>query len=154
MRSDSAYNVPEYYYCCYELYCSMCNRYTFLSAFTVLALAGCTDWKGAAVQAVENAEAPSAQSQQFGLAAVLKPDPYRSVMYLGDSDHNFVHILNASDMAIIESLYVGGQPKALTVTDGGRYLKVELSDVAHYAIVDLEKRSVVTLRQSRSIAGR
>lgn len=132
----------------------MRKRSTLIIALMASFLAGCADWKGAAVQAVENAEAPSAESQQFGLAAVLKPDPYRSVMYLGDSDHNFVHILDASTMAIQESLYVGGQPIALTVTDGGRYLKVELDRVEHYAIIDLEKRVVVTMRQSQSVAGR
>lgn len=130
----------------------MRKRSTFLIAFLAFSLAGCADWKGAAVQAVENSEAPNAESQQFGLAAVLKPDPYRSVMYLGDSDHNFVHILDANSMAILESLYVGGQPDVLTVTDGGRYLKVELIDVEHYAIIDLEKRSVITMRQSESVA--
>ncbi|MFT7127760.1 MAG: hypothetical protein ACI9HX_001439 [Pseudoalteromonas tetraodonis] len=132
----------------------MIKLHTTLTAFIAFSLAGCTDWKGAAVQAVENAEAPSAKSQQFGLAAVLKPDPYRSVMYLGDSDHNFVHILDVSTMAIQESLYVGGQPVALTVTDGGRYLKVELAGIEQYAIIDLEKRSVITMRQSQSVAGR
>lgn len=119
-----------------------------------ISLVGCADWKGAAVQAVENAEAPSAESQKFGLAAVLKPDPYRSVMYLGDSDHNFVHILDASSMAIQESLYVGGQPESLTVTDGGRYLKVELAGIEQYAIIDLEKRAVITMRQAEPLASR
>lgn len=127
---------------------------TLITAVLALSLVGCADWKGAAVHAVENAEAPNAESQQFGLAAILKPDPYRSVMYLGDSDHNFVHILDANSMAIEESLYVGGQPKTLTVTDGGRYLKVELIGVEHYAIVDLEKRNVITMRQNESVAGR
>lgn len=126
-----------------------------LSLTTILMgtlLSGCADWKGAAVQAVESAEAPTAESQAFGLAAIIRPDPYRAVLYLGDSDHNFVHVLDAETMQIQESIYVGGQPRALNVVGAGRYLKVDLIDMGHYAIVDLEKRELVMLRENEQPA--